>query len=104
MNAYCPAPGIGPDSPSDNDYRPGFSAELMLKDLRLSQQAADSADAATRASERELRIRRQTEEDEARERKRKKREREQRALVAQILEGLREGVQRPIYHIFAVRG
>ena len=40
MNAYCPAPGIGPQSPADNNYKPGFSAELMLKDLRLSQQAA----------------------------------------------------------------
>jgi 3-hydroxyisobutyrate dehydrogenase len=47
MNAYCPAPGIGPKSPSDNDYQPGFAAELMLKDLRLSQQAAESADADT---------------------------------------------------------
>ena len=47
MNAYCPAPGIGPNSPSDNDYRPGFSADLMLKDLRLSQQAAESVDADT---------------------------------------------------------
>ncbi|WP_372573078.1 3-hydroxyisobutyrate dehydrogenase [Ruegeria jejuensis] len=47
MNAYCPAPGIGPQSPSDNDYQPGFAAELMLKDLRLSQQAAESADADT---------------------------------------------------------
>jgi len=41
MNAYCPAPGIGPTSPSDNGYKPGFAAELMLKDLRLSQQAAE---------------------------------------------------------------
>ena len=47
MNVYCPAPGIGPDSPADHDYRPGFAAELMLKDLRLSQQAAESTDAAT---------------------------------------------------------
>ena len=47
MNTYCPAPGIGPDSPADNGYRPGFSAELMLKDLRLSQQAAETADADT---------------------------------------------------------
>ncbi len=47
MNAYCPAPGVGPQSPADNDYQPGFAAELMLKDLRLSQQAAESADAAT---------------------------------------------------------
>ena len=47
MNAYCPAPGIGPDSPSDHDYRPGFAAELMLKDLNLSQQAAEGVDADT---------------------------------------------------------
>ncbi len=47
LNAYCPAPGIGPKSPADNDYKPGFAAELMLKDLRLSQQAAESADADT---------------------------------------------------------
>jgi 3-hydroxyisobutyrate dehydrogenase len=47
MNAYCPAPGVGPKSPADNDYRPGFAAELMLKDLRLSQQAAAAADADT---------------------------------------------------------
>lgn len=47
MNAYCPAPGVGPQSPADNNYQPGFAAELMLKDLRLSQQAADSADADT---------------------------------------------------------
>ncbi len=47
MNAYCPAPGIGPKSPADNDYTPGFAADLMLKDLRLSQQAAISADADT---------------------------------------------------------
>ena len=47
MNAYCPAPGVGPTSPADNDYKPGFAAELMLKDLRLSQQAAEAAGAAT---------------------------------------------------------
>ncbi len=47
MNVYCPAPGIGPQSPADNDYKPGFAAELMLKDLRLSQQAAEGADAET---------------------------------------------------------
>lgn len=47
MNAYCPAPGVGPQSPADNGYKPGFAADLMLKDLRLSQQAAASADADT---------------------------------------------------------
>jgi 3-hydroxyisobutyrate dehydrogenase len=47
MNAYCPAPGVGPTSPSDNDYQPGFAAELMLKDLGLSQQAAEMVNADT---------------------------------------------------------
>jgi len=47
INAYCPAPGVGPQSPADNDYKPGFAAELMLKDLRLSQKAAESVDADT---------------------------------------------------------
>ncbi len=47
MNAYCPAPGVGPQSPADNGYKPGFAAELMLKDLRLSQMAAEAADADT---------------------------------------------------------
>lgn len=43
MTSYCPAPDVGPTSPADNDYKPGFSADLMLKDLRLSQIAADSS-------------------------------------------------------------
>lgn len=47
INAYCPAPGIGPKSPADNDYQPGFAADLMLKDLRLSQQAAAAVNADT---------------------------------------------------------
>ena len=47
MNQYCPAPGIGPQSPADNDYRPGFAAEMMVKDLGLSQDAAEAADADT---------------------------------------------------------
>ncbi len=47
MNAYTPVPGVGAQSPADNDYKPGFAAELMLKDLRLSQMAAQSADADT---------------------------------------------------------
>ncbi|MEM6306955.1 MAG: 3-hydroxyisobutyrate dehydrogenase [Pseudomonadota bacterium] len=47
MNAYCPVPGVGPASPADNAYRPGFAAGLMAKDLTLSQQAADTAGAHT---------------------------------------------------------
>ena len=40
MTSYCPVPGPVPSSPANNDYKPGFSAALMLKDLRLSQEAA----------------------------------------------------------------
>ena len=47
LNTYCPAPGVGPKSPADNGYRPGFAAELMLKDLTLSQEAAEAAGAET---------------------------------------------------------
>lgn len=64
MNAYCPAPGIGPQSPADNDYKPGFAAELMLKDLRLSQQAAEAADADTPMGERAAELYAQFVEDE----------------------------------------
>ncbi|MEM9429460.1 MAG: 3-hydroxyisobutyrate dehydrogenase [Pseudomonadota bacterium] len=47
VTSYCPAPGIGPKSPADNAYTPGFAAELMLKDLKLSQEAAISAGGQT---------------------------------------------------------
>ena len=47
VNTYFPAPNIGPKSPADNDYKPGFAAELMVKDLGLSQQAAEDVDADT---------------------------------------------------------
>ena len=47
MTSYCPAPGPVPTSPANNDYQPGFAAAMMLKDLRLSQAAANSAAAAT---------------------------------------------------------
>ena len=46
MTSYCPVPGVGPQSPSDNDYKGGFAAGLMLKDLRLAMDAAEDADAA----------------------------------------------------------
>ncbi len=47
VNTYCPVPGVGPKSPADNDYKPGFAAALMLKDLSLSQQAAQESGMAT---------------------------------------------------------
>ena len=37
----CPVPGVSSGSPSSNDYRPGFAAALMAKDLRLAQSAAE---------------------------------------------------------------
>ena len=64
MNTYCPAPGIGPASPADNGYRPGFAAELMLKDLRLSQDAARAADADTPLGARATELYRRFVEDE----------------------------------------
>ena len=51
MSTYCPAPGVGPESPSDNDYLPGFSASLMLKDLMLSQEAAITHGTPTRTGQ-----------------------------------------------------
>ena len=45
MTSYCPVPGVGPQSPSDNDYAGGFATALMLKDLRLAMAAADDVDA-----------------------------------------------------------
>jgi 3-hydroxyisobutyrate dehydrogenase len=46
MTTYCPAPGILPDAPSTHNYRPGFMAKMMLKDLRLAQHAAQMVHAA----------------------------------------------------------
>ncbi|HSE77720.1 MAG TPA: 3-hydroxyisobutyrate dehydrogenase [Alphaproteobacteria bacterium] len=43
MTNYCPVPGPVPTSPANRDYRPGFTAAMMLKDMRLSQQAAQQA-------------------------------------------------------------
>ena len=47
MTAYCPEPGPVPAAPSNRDYAAGFAVAMMLKDLRLAQEAAKSADAAT---------------------------------------------------------
>ena len=47
MTSYCPAPGVGPQTPADRDYEGGFAAALMLKDLRLAMEAAQSVDAYT---------------------------------------------------------
>jgi 3-hydroxyisobutyrate dehydrogenase len=47
MTSYCPVPGPVPGSPANRDYEAGFTAAMMLKDLRLAQEAAQSAKAAT---------------------------------------------------------
>ena len=47
MTSYCPVPGVGPKTPADNDYEGGFAAALMLKDLKLADEAAKSVGAYT---------------------------------------------------------
>ncbi len=47
MTSYCPAPGPVPAAPSNRDYQAGFTADMMLKDLKLAQQAAQAAGATT---------------------------------------------------------
>jgi len=47
LPSYCPVPGPLPASPANRDYQPGFAAEMMLKDLKLAQEAAQSSGAAT---------------------------------------------------------
>jgi 3-hydroxyisobutyrate dehydrogenase len=47
MTTYCPVPGVGPVTPADRDYEGGFATALMLKDLRLAMEAAQSVDSYT---------------------------------------------------------
>jgi 3-hydroxyisobutyrate dehydrogenase len=47
LTTYCPVPGPVPASPANNGYKPGFAAALMLKDLKLAQEAALAAGATT---------------------------------------------------------
>jgi 3-hydroxyisobutyrate dehydrogenase len=47
LTSYCPVPGPVPASPANNDYKAGFTAALMLKDLKLAKAAADSVGAKT---------------------------------------------------------
>jgi len=47
LTSYCPVPGPVPTSPANHDYKAGFAAAMMLKDLRLSQEAAQSVGART---------------------------------------------------------
>jgi len=45
LTSYCPVPGPVPASPANNGYKAGFTAALMLKDLNLARQAAQSVGA-----------------------------------------------------------
>jgi 3-hydroxyisobutyrate dehydrogenase len=56
LTSYCPVPGPVPASPANHDYRPGFSAALMLKDLKLARDAADNASVAAVLGEQAARI------------------------------------------------
>ena len=47
LTTYCPVPGPIPTTPANSGYKPGFSVGMMLKDLKLAQEAAQAADAAT---------------------------------------------------------
>jgi 3-hydroxyisobutyrate dehydrogenase len=47
MTTYCPVPGPVPTSPANRDYKAGFTAAMMLKDLKLAQEAAKAAGAHT---------------------------------------------------------
>ena len=52
MTSYCPVPGVGPQSPADNDYHGGFASALMLKDLKLAMEAAHTAGSSVPMGER----------------------------------------------------
>ena len=47
LTSYCPSPGLAPSAPSNRDYAAGFATALMLKDVKLSQAAADAVGAPT---------------------------------------------------------
>jgi 3-hydroxyisobutyrate dehydrogenase len=47
MTSYCPVPGLVPSSPANRDYKAGFTAAMMLKDLKLAQAAARATGATT---------------------------------------------------------
>ncbi|TPE61143.1 3-hydroxyisobutyrate dehydrogenase [Sandaracinobacter neustonicus] len=56
MTSYCPLPGVGPETPADRGYQGGFAVNLMLKDLRLAAEAANSAYASTPMGARALEL------------------------------------------------
>ena len=52
INNYCPIKGVGPASPADDNFRPGFSANLMLKDLTIALKAIDITKTSARFGKR----------------------------------------------------
>ncbi|KZK99476.1 3-hydroxyisobutyrate dehydrogenase [Pseudovibrio sp. Ad5] len=56
LTSYCPFPGPVPTSPANNEYKPGFAAPMMLKDLLLAEEAADSSGANTPMGEKAARL------------------------------------------------
>lgn len=52
MTSYCPVPGVGPETPADRGYEGGFATALMLKDLKLAMEAAQSVGAEVPMGER----------------------------------------------------
>jgi 3-hydroxyisobutyrate dehydrogenase len=47
VSTYCPVPGVGPETPADRGFSGGFATAMMLKDLKLAQEAAARAGAST---------------------------------------------------------
>jgi 3-hydroxyisobutyrate dehydrogenase len=56
MTSYCPVPGPVPASPANRDYQAGFTAAMMLKDLKLAQEAARASGVKTPLGENAERI------------------------------------------------
>ncbi len=56
MTSYCPVPGVGPNTPADNDYQGGFATALMLKDLKLAMEAANYVGADVPMGERATKL------------------------------------------------
>ncbi|MFK7889895.1 MAG: 3-hydroxyisobutyrate dehydrogenase [Granulosicoccus sp.] len=56
VNHYCPVQGVGPESPADRSFAPGFSSSMMLKDMKLTQSAAETTQVATPLGQRSLEL------------------------------------------------
>ena len=54
VERYCPVPGVGPATPADDGYRPGFPTRRMVKDAAIARRAAAAAGLATPLGERAL--------------------------------------------------